>query len=157
MARLFRSHQLAVLVAVALALAACSAGGTPSAAPSDGSSGAAPTDPISPPVARTTPDVLADQAALDGSTIAVTGFFTTDGTTHLVCDAVLESYPPQCGGAVIEVLGTVPPEAVAMLESPDEPDLARVAWGNVEIRGTFHAAVGDARPTLELSEIRIVS
>lgn len=156
MTRLPRPHQLAVLLIVALALAACSAGGTPSATPSDPSSGAAPNEPTIPPVARTTPDVLADQAALDGTVIAVAGFFTTDGTIHKVCDAVLESYPPQCGGAVIEVVGTIPAAAVAMLESPDEPDLARVAWGDVEIRGTFHAAVGDARPTLELSEIRVV-
>ena len=155
MTRPARPRQLAVLLIVALALAACTGGGAPSAAPSDGSSGAAPDDPTNPPVARTTPDVLDDQAALDRSSIAVTGFFTTDGTTHKVCDAVLESYPPQCGGSVIEVLGTIPPQAVAMLESPDEPDLARVAGGNVEIRGTFHAAVGDARPTLELSEIRV--
>jgi hypothetical protein len=156
MSLLSRLCQLAALLAVALALVACSPAGGPGAAPSDGSSGAAPNEPTNPPVARTTPDVLADQAALDGATIAVAGFFTTDGTTHKVCDAVLESYPPQCGGAVIEVLGTVPPEAIAMLEAPDEPDLARVAWGNVEIRGTFHAAAGDARPTLELSEIRVV-
>jgi hypothetical protein len=143
---------VASLFATFIALvAACGSGSVPASALPSG------TDPVASPLARTTPAVLADQAALDGSLIAVSGFFTTDGTTHLVCDAILESYPPQCGGATIVVLGTIPAAALALLETPDDPNLARVSWGSVEVRGTFHAAAGGARPTIELTEIRVVT
>jgi len=149
------------LACAALVLAGCAAGGATSSDPAGGPgtggpSGAAPSTPASPLVARTTPAVVAAQAALDGQVIAVTGFFTTDGTTHLVCDAILESYPPQCGGATIVVLGPIPPEALAMLESTSEPDLAEVSWGTVEIRGVLRATSGGGRPMLELTEIRVV-
>jgi hypothetical protein len=137
----------------AIVVAACSGGASP---PAPGSTAARPSQPVDDGTTRTTPAVLAAGSSLDGALISVTGFFTTDGTTHLLCDAILESYPPQCGGATIVVTGRIPAGALGLLESPSDPGLARVSWGNVEIRGLFHAPRGDARATIELDEIRVV-
>ena len=37
--------------------------------------------------------------------LAVQGFYVNDGSTVRLCDALAESFPPQCGGASIEVDG----------------------------------------------------
>jgi len=36
--------------------------------------------------------------------IAVSGFLVNDGTTARLCEALAESYPPQCGGAGIPLI-----------------------------------------------------
>ncbi len=37
-----------------------------------------------------------------------TGFLVDDGATVRLCDALAESYPPQCGGASLLVEGRLP-------------------------------------------------
>lgn len=118
-------------------------GGTPSAAPSNG------------PVIDI-PGLVGAGTDHDGALVTVRGFFLADGTTARFCDAVLESYPPQCGGTVLALDGTVPPAILEQLERPDDPALADVAWGQVEIRGTYRAAGPDGLPRLEILEMRVV-
>lgn len=125
-----------------------------------GSGDPVPTGPpasATPPPVVQTPELLARQGELDGQLVAVRGFFLTDMTTHRVCDAILESYPPQCGGATLNVIGQVPAPVLAQLESTkDQPDLAQVAWGQVEIRGILGAARGDAPASITLLEMRVI-
>ena len=47
------------------------------------------------------------EALTTGATgvIAVQGFLVDDGTGARLCEALAESYPPQCGGASILVTG----------------------------------------------------
>lgn len=147
---------LLALVALVLVAAGCAAAASSPPASPPASSAAATAIDTPPPVAITTPAVIADQAPLDGKLIAVTGFFTTDGARHLVCDAILESYPPQCGGAVINVNGAIPPAVLAALDRARDQPLSKVAWGSVEIRGVFHAAPAGQRPSLDLAEMRVI-
>ncbi len=48
----------------------------------------------------TIPDVLSSN--IDGG-FAITGFYVDDGSGPMLCDALLESFPPQCGGDSIPV------------------------------------------------------
>ena len=49
---------------------------------------------------------IADALASDATgTIAVQGFLVDNGTTARLCEALAESYPPQCGGDSIPVAG----------------------------------------------------
>ena len=49
---------------------------------------------------------IADALASDATgTIAVQGFLVDNGTTARLCEALAESYPPQCGGPSIPVVG----------------------------------------------------
>jgi len=99
---------------------------------------------------------IANKADLDGKRIAIRGFLLIEPNGARLCALVLESYPPQCGGASIAVRGGVPPVVLAQLDSTaDEPDLHQATWGNVVITGTFHA--GDAGPAIDLDGISIVS
>jgi hypothetical protein len=147
-----------LLAGLAIVAAGCGTTAAPptGSVPPASATGSTPAVETPAPVAITTPAVIADQAPLDGKPIAVTGFFTTDGARHLVCDAVLESYPPQCGGSVIVVNGTVPPPVLAALDRAKDQPLSKIAWGNVEIRGVFHAAPAGQRPSLDLTEMRVV-
>jgi len=68
----------------------------------------------------------------DGAVVVVTGFVFVDGGDVRLCEAIAESFPPQCGGSRIfvdgfdsAVLGTRLVTAVGDLE----PD-ADVAWTN---------------------------
>lgn len=144
---------------LALALAAC--GGGSAAAPSAGgssagASGAPPASaaPSDPGPAIDTPTLLGD-AARDGQVVRVRGFFlAADGVAQL-CDLVLESYPPQCGGSVVRLTGQVPQDVLDALESTSEPGLAQATWGQVLVTGTFRQSGTDGQPTIELSSIEL--
>ena len=132
-----------------LLLAACG-GATGSAAPS--------ADPSVPPAtAGPAIDVgaLVGDATRDGQVVTVTGFFlAADGVAQL-CDLVLESYPPQCGGSIARLTGEVPQTVLDALESTSEPDLAQATWGQVVVTGTYRASGTDGQPTIELTSIEV--
>jgi hypothetical protein len=165
---LLRSTALAV-AAVTL-LAACSTPGaaTGSPPPSAGVSPAARSGSASPGVEPSAPpsaaaegplDVdtaVANQQALNGQAVLVRGFLIADARGARLCSVILESYPPQCGGEAIVVRGGIPPAVFADLESTaDEPDLAQVAWGTVDIAGLLAADPGGEAPVLEIGDIRV--
>lgn len=98
-------RSLAVIALGAALLAAC--GGDDAPEPADT---AAPTTSGMPADGGLT---VAEALATDAEgPLTVRGFLLDDGTTVRLCDAVLESYPPQCGGDSVEVEGV----AVAELE-----------------------------------------
>jgi hypothetical protein len=55
------------------------------------------------------------------------GFIFVDSTGSQLCDSMMESYPPQCGGQSVKLLD-LNPEAVVALISPDDPAVAPVSW-----------------------------
>jgi hypothetical protein len=70
---------------------------------------------------------------------------------------VLESLPPQCGGAMIRVLGAVPQDVLDALDSTkDEPSLNQASWGDVTITGTVSIGEG-ATPTITIDSIENVT
>jgi hypothetical protein len=151
--------QVLLVALVGALLAACGAAGasssSPAASPPSVSEPPRSVAPASPPAAVDIETLIASGVAHDGAIITVKGFFLTDGTDHAFCAVVLESYPPQCGGTAIVIDGAVPPPALALLETPDDPNLAKVAWGRVELRGTYHAAAAGGKPSLDLTEMRV--
>ncbi len=148
---LFRSVITFALVAlIALGAAACASSVTPSAASPNAPSAA-------PSVLRAAdPDALLKAAAAnDGQQVQVPGFLlATDGKAQL-CSLVLESYPPQCGGGTVRLIGQVPAGVLARLDKTSEPGLAQTTWGSVVVTGTFHASGVDGLPTIDISEIII--
>lgn len=96
---------------------------------SAGCGGEQPTEPRAP---------LSIEAALrlaGEGPLSVSGFLLAPqgGETRL-CSALLESYPPQCGGPSLVVKGL----DLATVEgltgtSPDEPDLAQVQWTDAQV------------------------
>lgn len=138
---------------LALSLAACGAGG--------GGSAASPSvDPSVPPAtAGPTVDVaaLVGDPGRDGQVVSVSGFFlATDGVAQL-CDLVLESYPPQCGGSIVRLTGEVPQDVLDALDSTTEPGLAQATWGQVVVTGTYRTSGVDGQPTIELTSIEVAA
>jgi hypothetical protein len=113
---------------------------TPSGSPSPSTS--------VPPVGLLPSDIdttIANKADMDGKRVAIRGFLLIEPAGARLCGLVLESYPPQCGGATIVVRGGIPPVILAQLDSStDEPGLNPATWGDVVVTGTFHAADGPA-------------
>lgn len=60
-------------------------------------------------------------------TETVGGFIFIDSTGSHVCESMMESYPPQCGGPNVKLLD-LDPDAVVALMSPDDPASAPVSW-----------------------------
>lgn len=138
----------ALLVLFALVLVvACGGGAAPSVAPS-------PSEPATPGPATDVATLLGD-ADLDGRPVAVTGFFLAQDGVAQLCDLVLESYPPQCGGPTVRLTGTVPQAVLDALESTSEPGLAQATWGQVVVTGTFRATGTDGGPTIEITTIEV--
>lgn len=150
-----RAGLLSALLLASLTAAACGATG----APASGSPSAPVTDPspsADPGPAIDTDTLLAAAADHDGRVVRVKGFFlAADGVAQL-CSAVLESYPPQCGGGTVRLTGEVPADILAALDGTTEPDIAQATWGWVEVVGTFRAQGAAGAPTIELSAIQVV-
>ena len=75
--------------------------------------------------------------AAEGSEVMVSGFLIADrdGSTRL-CSALLESFPPQCGGDRIELLG-FDASAVPNTSSPQrQSEIRTVRWTKTEITVT---------------------
>jgi hypothetical protein len=98
--------------------------------------------------------LLANAAAQDGKTVSVKGNFLADAGSAQLCAVLMESYPPQCGGG-LRLIGSVPADTLAALDTTTEPDLKKMWWGYVTVTGTFHAAGDDGRPTLEIADIQL--
>ena len=146
------------IASLALILAACFAVPAPPPAMP------VPAMPTAPPAPATSGDpgaaidvdvLLANAAAQDGKTVRVTGNFLADAGSAQLCAVLMESYPPQCGGG-LRLIGSVPADTLAALETTKEPDLKKMWWGYVTVTGTFHATGDDGRPTLEITDIELV-
>ena len=62
-----------------------------------------------------------------GSEPLYSGFIVADGGGTNLCDALAESYPPQCGGVIVE-LADLRLDSVVGLQSPEDPALGAVSW-----------------------------
>jgi hypothetical protein len=136
--------RILLLLALAALVAAC---GTGAASPP-------PSTPASPGPATDVATLIGD-AAKDGQVVAVDAFFLAQDGVAQLCDLVLESYPPQCGGATVRLTGEVPQAVLDALDSTTEPDLAQATWGQVRVTGTYRASGVDGQPTIELSSIEV--
>ncbi|MBW3618678.1 MAG: hypothetical protein KY461_00395 [Actinobacteria bacterium] len=107
-----RGSQLAVTATVtALALSACGGDDTTG----DGGAAGAPV----PGGGLTVSEARASE--LDGP-ITVTGFLIDDGTSTRLCEASLESYPPQCGEPSLLV------EGITVVERDGAQQEGDIAW-----------------------------
>jgi hypothetical protein len=142
------------LLVLAFLVAACA--GQPATEPPASDPPATQPPAATPVAAIDIPAVLGDPAALDGRTAVVRGFLLVEGETVRLCEMAMESYPPQCGGETLTLVGAVPPQILDQLESPDDPAMADVAWGTVEVEGTIRAAGPAGGPALEITGMRVI-
>jgi hypothetical protein len=158
-----------ILVALSAAVVACAAP-APSPSPSASPTGSpALVDPTSPaastatapigtpgstaPVEATLTQLVEDGASFDGRRVLVSGSYVGTPQGQVLCELLLESYPPQAGGAMVQLAGQMPQEVLDLLESTaDEPGMAPVTWGQVDVIGTYRAAQG----ALEIEQVRVV-
>jgi hypothetical protein len=68
------------------------------------------------------------RAAEPGHLIRVTGAVVATGTEVSLASVLLESYPPQAGGATVPVEGLDLDSLVGLSSTADQPDLAQVIW-----------------------------
>jgi hypothetical protein len=139
-----------VILLITAVLAACAPAGSSVARSPSTPSGATTGDPGP---AIDTDTLVADAASRDGQPVRVSGFFLADATTAQLCSMSLESYPPQCGGGTVRLVGEVPADVLATLDSTTEPGLDQATWGWVVVTGTFRASGVDGQPTIEFGEV----
>jgi Intracellular proteinase inhibitor len=116
---------LCVLVVLAIAAVSCASG-----EPSSG-----------PPIVVTPGEV---SALADGTRVTVTGSLFIQEDARL-CEVMLESYPPQCGGGSV-VLADFDPDSVVGLSSPTDPTFAAVTWTDFPL--TLDGVVAGGRLTV---------
>ena len=65
--------------------------------------------------------------------LAVGGFLVDDGTTARLCEALAESFPPQCGGASIELASytTIDPDSLKTEQGVTWTDDHTVVFGEI--------------------------
>ena len=136
-----------LLLALALLVVAACGAATPS------TPGPAAVPPVDPGPAIDIDALLASAAAKDGQVVHVTGFVLI-GKVAQLCSAVLESYPPQCGGPSVALTGEIPADVIAALDSTDDPTLAQATWGWVDVVGTFSQAKG---PAIRIDRISVAA
>ena len=75
--------------------------------------------------------------AVEGSKVTVSGFLIVDrdGST-LLCSALLESFPPQCGGDRIGLLGFDASSVPNTLTSQSSSEIRTARWTNSQITVT---------------------
>lgn len=66
-------------------------------------------------------------ASDDAGSTEYRGFIVIDASGSQLCDALAESYPPQCAGLIV-TLADLQPDTVVALQSPDDPSLGSVSW-----------------------------
>ena len=132
-----------------LTLAACGAAGSGASEPP---ATGAPASPIVTDLGTLTAD-----ASKDGQLVTVQGSFLATGDIAQLCSVMMESYPPQCGGGSVRIVGEVPADVLAGMDSTrNEPDLAQATWGFVDVTGTYRANGAGGGPTIELGTIALV-
>jgi hypothetical protein len=145
-------RRLPLAIAITLVLGACAAGGADAPTSDDGtatpnpSASAAPRGPDADGVlvissgavasgpGITIPEALSGQAGDQPVLVNGALFIDPDGTVRL-CDAMMESFPPQCGGASLVV------EGLDLSGIPDLEDANGIRWAEaVQLFGTVEAA-----------------
>ncbi len=80
-------------------------------------------------------------ASKDGTLVRVRGHVVATEATVALADALLESYPPQAGGAVLPVTGLDLADLVGLSSTAAQPELAQVSWTDylVTLEGVIEA------------------
>lgn len=82
-------------------------------------------------------------AGLDeGSEVRVTGILLITPESTRLCEAMMESYPPQCGEPAVELTGLTGDDVIG-LSRPTEPGLADIVWSDFPV-SVFGTVQGDA-------------
>jgi hypothetical protein len=117
----------ALLVGASLALAACGGSQTDGAG---GSSAPPAAGAPAPGGGLTIDEAIASTAQ---GPLAVKGYLVvSEDRSARLCDALLESYPPQCGGSSLAVEG-LDLAGVYGLTKPNDPSLAQVLWTDSQV------------------------
>jgi hypothetical protein len=144
-----------VLVALlTLILVGCAAGtgaASPAAPPA---SDPAVDLPTSVPTTLSFDDLAGDLPGRAGQTVTTTAYLFIEGDQAQLCGVLLESYPPQCGGGSVRLLGEVPTAVIDGLDSTSDPGQAITSWGPVLVSGTVGADDSGA-PTITISSIEL--
>ena len=141
-----RMKGLAAILGVAVLMAVVAACG-------DGAEPASLSDEVptqAPPAVGGTSPIGQALDAAEGSEVTVSGFFfaNKDGNTRL-CSGLLESFPPQCGGDRIDLLG-FDASSVPDTSSPQSSsEIQTVTWSNSQITVTGIKGIGG------LAEVRL--
>jgi hypothetical protein len=137
-----------------LILVGCS-GGSAAASPSSPPASDPAVDlPTSAPATLSFEDLAGDLPALAGQTVTTTAYLFISGDQAQLCGALLESYPPQCGGGSVRLLGEVPTEVIDGLDSTSDPGQAKTSWGPVLVSGTVGTDDSGA-PTITIERIEL--
>ena len=107
----------------------------------------------------TPPAVVSVEQALaskDGTLVRVQGHIVASGSAVVLADALLESYPPQAGGAVLPVTGLDLSALVGLSSTAAQPELAQVSWTDywVTLGGVIKAGTLEVKavsPVVEAS------
>jgi hypothetical protein len=140
--RTIRIVTVLCLLAVASAgLVACG-----SAAPGDGSTTTSADPGGDGGAVLTIEQALATEAGL---LIRVMGAVVATETDVRLASVLRESYPPQAGGATLQVKGLDLSSLVGLSSTADQPDLARVSWSDywVVLEGVINDGVLETRKT----------
>ena len=144
----------AVVSVVALALIFAACGGPAASSTPPGSAPPAASAPLAAALDLGLDALVASIGEHDGKAVRVIGNLVAQDGVARLCGALLESYPPQCGGPSLKILGEIPADVVNRLDRTSDPGLAQVLWGTVLVTGTIDAdAAGD--PTLTITSIEI--
>ena len=144
----------AVLVAVlTLILVGCA--GTGAASPSSPPASDPAVDlPTAVPTTLSFDDLAGDLPSRAGQAVTTTAYLFIDGDQAQLCGALLESYPPQCGGASVRLLGEVPTAVIDGLDSTSDPGQAKTSWGPVLVSGMVGTDDSGA-PTITITSIEL--
>lgn len=98
-------------------------------------------------------------AADPGQTVKVTGAVLAKGAGAdmevVLASAMLESYPPQAGGATLPLKGLDLESLVGLTSTADNPDLAQVTWSDywVVLEGVIDDGVLEVQKTPRVVEV----
>jgi hypothetical protein len=110
--------------------------------------------PTAVPAALSLDDLAGDLGGLADQSVTIAAYLFIDGDQAQLCSALLESYPPQCGGASVRLLGEVPSAVIDGLEETSDPGQAITSWGPVLVSGTVGTDDSGA-PAITISSIEL--
>ncbi|MEE8407212.1 MAG: hypothetical protein V3S32_08695 [Acidimicrobiia bacterium] len=73
--------------------------------------------------------------------VAVQGFVVRDGQSNSLCELLAESYPPQCGGASLDIVNPEATSELALVEA------GGVQWSETYV--TVFGRISDGRLTID--------